>query len=96
MPLVIVCGFPCSGKTRISEELKGYLSKHSKDVHIVSDHDHYPNRDIAYEGNGQTHVHTYRHVLLQFLSTDSNNEKELRSSLKATVERFCKLININQ
>jgi protein KTI12 len=69
MPLIIVCGLPCSGKTRISEELKAYFAPVSKHVHTISDHDHHnSDRNVAYE--------------------DSRSEKELRGSLKATVERL--------
>ncbi|KAK3102390.1 hypothetical protein FSP39_011051, partial [Pinctada imbricata] len=38
MPLVIICGFPSSGKSRRSEELKKYLQEElKKTVHIISD-----------------------------------------------------------
>ncbi|XP_008280330.1 protein KTI12 homolog [Stegastes partitus] len=38
MPLVVVCGYPCSGKTRRAEELKGYFEESSeRKVHIVGD-----------------------------------------------------------
>jgi len=39
MPLVVVCGFPASGKTTRSKQLKEYLSEHypSKKVHIVNE-----------------------------------------------------------
>ncbi|CAB1458904.1 unnamed protein product [Pleuronectes platessa] len=38
MPLVVMCGFPCSGKTRRAEELKVHFEQSSKaKVHIVGD-----------------------------------------------------------
>ena len=39
MPLVVMCGFPCSGKTRRCEELVSYLEQHHPDrsVHVVRD-----------------------------------------------------------
>ncbi|XP_060932830.1 protein KTI12 homolog isoform X2 [Limanda limanda] len=38
MPLVVMCGFPCSGKTRRAEELKLHFENSSKaKVHIVGD-----------------------------------------------------------
>ncbi|CAK6951049.1 protein KTI12 homolog [Scomber scombrus] len=38
MPLIVMCGYPCSGKTRRAEELKGYFEQKSlRQVHIVGD-----------------------------------------------------------
>lgn len=38
MPLVIMCGMPCSGKTRRTQELVDYINANSdKQVHVVSD-----------------------------------------------------------
>lgn len=38
MPLIVMCGYPCSGKTRRAEELKEYFEENSqKKVHIVGD-----------------------------------------------------------
>ncbi|XP_019934276.1 protein KTI12 homolog [Paralichthys olivaceus] len=38
MPLIVMCGFPCSGKTRRAEELKVHFEHSSKlKVHIVGD-----------------------------------------------------------
>ncbi|XP_061898524.1 protein KTI12 homolog [Entelurus aequoreus] len=38
MPLIIMCGFPCSGKTRRTEELKAYFEQHTdKKIHVVGD-----------------------------------------------------------
>ncbi|XP_013385019.1 protein KTI12 homolog isoform X1 [Lingula anatina] len=39
MPLVVMCGLPCSGKTTRTNQLKHYLeSELSKAVHIIDDH----------------------------------------------------------
>uniref|UniRef100_A0A8C5PB35 Protein KTI12 homolog n=1 Tax=Leptobrachium leishanense TaxID=445787 RepID=A0A8C5PB35_9ANUR len=38
MPLVIMCGFPCSGKSRRAKELQEYLEKSGRKVHIIGDH----------------------------------------------------------
>ncbi|XP_070687202.1 protein KTI12 homolog [Pempheris klunzingeri] len=36
MPLIVMCGYPCSGKTRRTEELKVYFEQNSnRKVHIV-------------------------------------------------------------
>ncbi|XP_029010495.1 protein KTI12 homolog [Betta splendens] len=38
MPLVVMCGYPCSGKTRRAEELKAHLEQNpGRRVHVVGD-----------------------------------------------------------
>ncbi|XP_076588898.1 protein KTI12 homolog [Chaetodon auriga] len=38
MPLIVMCGYPCSGKTRRAEELKVYFEQNcDRKVHIVGD-----------------------------------------------------------
>lgn len=40
MPLIVMCGYPCSGKTRRAEELRVYFEQNcepSRKVHIVGD-----------------------------------------------------------
>ncbi|KAM7396711.1 hypothetical protein PAMP_019733 [Pampus punctatissimus] len=38
MPLIVMCGYPCSGKTRRTEELKEYFEQNTeRKVHIVGD-----------------------------------------------------------
>ncbi|XP_029951863.1 protein KTI12 homolog [Salarias fasciatus] len=38
MPLIVMCGYPCSGKTQRAEELKGYFENSGqRKVHIVGD-----------------------------------------------------------
>ncbi len=37
MPLVIMCGFPCSGKTQRAHELATHLRAQNHTVHVVSD-----------------------------------------------------------
>lgn len=38
MPLIVMCGYPCSGKTRRAEELKVYFEqKCGRKVYIVGD-----------------------------------------------------------
>ncbi|XP_070536015.1 protein KTI12 homolog [Ptychodera flava] len=49
MPLILMCGLPCSGKTRRADELKRHLeSKYDKTVHIVSDHTIQVDRNTVY------------------------------------------------
>lgn len=38
MPLILMCGYPCSGKTRRAEELKAYFEQNAeRKVDIVGD-----------------------------------------------------------
>nr|XP_057931868.1 protein KTI12 homolog isoform X1 [Doryrhamphus excisus] len=38
MPLIIMCGYPCSGKTRRTEELKAYFEQNTnRKVHVLAD-----------------------------------------------------------
>ncbi|KAA8590116.1 hypothetical protein FQN60_014050 [Etheostoma spectabile] len=38
MPLIVMCGYPCSGKTQKAEELKVYFERNTdRKVHIVGD-----------------------------------------------------------
>lgn len=50
MPLVILCGFPVSGKTSRAGELKKYLADNfpQRAVHVVSDHSFNVNRNEVY------------------------------------------------
>ncbi|KAM9311831.1 protein KTI12 homolog [Gastrophryne carolinensis] len=38
MPLVVLCGFPCSGKSRRALELKAHLEQNGRKVTIIGDH----------------------------------------------------------
>ncbi|XP_068595682.1 protein KTI12 homolog [Brachionichthys hirsutus] len=68
MPLVVMCGYPCSGKTRRAEELKVYFEQNcDRQVHIVGDGPLGVDKNVVY--------------------ADSQKEKNVRSSLKAEVER---------
>lgn len=38
MPLIVMCGYPCSGKTRRAHELREYFTQNTeRQVHIVGD-----------------------------------------------------------
>uniref|UniRef100_H3DPK4 Protein KTI12 homolog n=1 Tax=Tetraodon nigroviridis TaxID=99883 RepID=H3DPK4_TETNG len=68
MPLIVICGYPCSGKTRRAEELKAYFEQNGdKKVYIVGEGGLDVDRNTVY--------------------ADSQKEKDVRSSLKAEVER---------
>ncbi|BFZ03653.1 hypothetical protein BsWGS_06692 [Bradybaena similaris] len=50
MPLVVMCGFPASGKSTRSQQLQEYLTLNypSKKVHLISDHPLNTNRNDIY------------------------------------------------
>ncbi|KAK7112614.1 protein KTI12 homolog [Littorina saxatilis] len=70
MPLVILCGFPASGKTTRAKELQAYLADNfaQRHIHMVSEHSLNVNKNELY--------------------SSSHMEKEIRSSLKSTVQRL--------
>ena len=52
MPLIIMCGFPCSGKTRRAVELKHYFEQNAeRKVHVVGDGTLGIERNAMYAGN---------------------------------------------
>ena len=51
MPLVVMSGYPCSGKTKRAEELKNYLeNSRGKIVHLASDENLSLERNTVYAG----------------------------------------------
>ena len=51
MPLIIMCGFPCSGKSKRANELKSYFEKSKgKTVHMSSDDSISFERNTTYSG----------------------------------------------
>jgi len=51
MPFIILCGFPCSGKTSRSLELKEYFEKTKRlRTVIISEHDRELQRNFLYSG----------------------------------------------
>ena len=67
MPLIVICGLPCSGKTTRANELKSYFQEKGSTVYMIND-------DLF----GAKRNETY---------SSSINEKSVRGSLKAAVER---------
>lgn len=73
MPLVLMCGYPCSGKSTRSQEIKKlFEEEHKKNVYIVSD-------DDVIKSCG-----TNKHDLY----LNSPKEKEIRGILKSEVLRL--------
>ena len=51
MPLVIVCGFPCSGKTSFSRALANSLLESGASVHIVKEESENIRKDAGYQNS---------------------------------------------
>ena len=50
MPLIIMCGFPCSGKSKRAQELRNYLENRGKTVYLASDESSSLDRNTVYSG----------------------------------------------
>ena len=48
MPLVMLCGYPCSGKTTLAEEIRTHLEGVGKTVVVISDHSLGVDRNSTY------------------------------------------------
>ncbi|XP_072021267.1 protein KTI12 homolog isoform X2 [Amphiura filiformis] len=54
MPLVILCGFPCSGKTTRTDQLSKHVEEnHKRTVNIISDHTLRVDRNAVYADSKQ-------------------------------------------
>lgn len=51
MPLVVMCGYPSSGKSKRAEELKNHLeNSRGKTVHLAGDESVNLERNVVYAG----------------------------------------------
>lgn len=50
MPLVVLCGIPCSGKTRQALLLEDHLTRAGKKVHLVNEEALYISKAEGYKG----------------------------------------------
>ncbi|XP_056428905.1 protein KTI12 homolog isoform X1 [Hyla sarda] len=98
MPLVVMCGFPCSGKSRRALELKEHLEQKGKKVYIAGDHELGVDRNSVYTelcrigdiGLYSTpDLRSCQPILYSCQGNlpDSRKEKDLRGALRAEVER---------
>lgn len=74
MPLVIMCGYPSSGKTRRVGELIAFLTQH------------YPERQVSVVSEDSENVYAARDKSAVY--ADSKAEKEVRALLKSAVLRL--------
>ena len=66
MPLIIMCGFPCSGKSERAKQLKSFFERDGKTVFLISDSE-------------VDKIESY---------ANSQNEKAVRATMKADVEKY--------
>lgn len=71
MPLIIVTGFPASGKTHVSNELKRFFEEKNKTVKVISENDILKDKNLCKNE----------------LYKDSRQEKEIRSIIKSSFLR---------
>ena len=74
MPLIIITGMPCTGKTQCFLQIQEHFNKLQKPVVLVSEHDYIKDRNNIYN--------------------QSNEEKTIRSSIKAAVFRAISTTNL--
>lgn len=102
MPLIIITGIPCSGKTTRTSELKEYFINKGKNVEVINEIDIVTKRGFDrnkfYAGQILFYFATYFNfsflkqniqiifTLLTFI--DSKNEKSVRSDIKSMIQRM--------
>ncbi|KAF7274384.1 hypothetical protein GWI33_012952 [Rhynchophorus ferrugineus] len=78
MPLIVVTGVPCSGKTTRAEELKRFFEAQGKEVHIISEYS-----QIVKAGFDKNAFYA-----------DSNKEKHIRGLLKSEMLKLISPTNV--
>lgn len=69
MPLIIICGFPCSGKSRRAQELRDYFIKNTdKQVCIIGDEIHGIDKNSVYAGEFQINALSLDNYLTEYLT----------------------------
>lgn len=53
MPLVVICGIPCSGKTRHAQLLEKHFLESGKKVHLINEESLHIAKSDGYKGTGQ-------------------------------------------
>ncbi|XP_060535300.1 protein KTI12 homolog [Cylas formicarius] len=78
MPLIVITGVPCSGKTTRSIQLKQFFEAQGKEVFIVSEYQQIVKADFKKNA----------------FYADSNKEKHIRGLLKSEVLKFINSTNV--
>lgn len=67
MPLIVICGFPCSGKSRRARELKDYFVENTdKQVDIIGDEMQSIDKNLVYAG--ELELNTVSELIIQLCS----------------------------
>jgi tRNA uridine 5-carbamoylmethylation protein Kti12 len=82
MPLIVISGGPCSGKSTRAQALYEYFQTKSMPVQIITDNQ--LDRNAVYAGFWSLEI--FEFVLIYF-SIDNTLEKQARSDLKAETQR---------
>lgn len=56
MPLIMICGIPCSGKTTRAKELEKHLLSINKKVKLISENDILEDKNEAYKSKKCIHT----------------------------------------
>lgn len=68
MPLIVMCGYPCSGKTRRAEELKACFEQNTaRKVHIVGEGALGVEKNTVYAGKLSKASHVSFHFIITCL-----------------------------
>lgn len=92
MPLIILSGYPSSGKTQRVNEIKDYLikrleeEKRSLRIHVINDESLHVPKD-AYKGRRKRWQIFFWTKQLSFVCIDAREEKKARGALLSAVER---------
>lgn len=85
MPLIVLTGIPCSGKTQRASELKAYFENRNKEVSVISEEDEIRkaglDKNSVYKGKYCRHCTETKY----FYVLDSIKEKHIRGILKSEV-----------
>lgn len=67
MPLIIICGFPCSGKSRRARELRDYFRENTnKHVEVIGDEMRTADKNSVYAGELQWHEFSIANYVATF------------------------------
>ncbi|CAG9770942.1 unnamed protein product [Ceutorhynchus assimilis] len=78
MPLIVLTGVPCSGKTTRAHELKKFFEEQGKEVHIISEYDQIIKANFE----------------INAFYKDSNKEKHIRGLLRSEMLKIISPTNV--
>jgi len=95
MPLIVMCGYPCSGKTRRAHELREYFTQNTeRQVHIVGDEVQGIDRSSVYAGEKlQSLTIIYCHVCVCYDNPEAKSLSNWESKTLYNLKWFAGLIS---